>query len=106
MTSDSGPDQAIGNTAAVWDGSELLIWLSDHGMGYDPAADRWRALPVQGAPAPRISTELPLASVWTGVEWILWGGLSPITLETLEDGAGYFPPAATPTPTPGPMPSK
>jgi Kelch motif len=104
IATDGGPDQAVAHTAAVWDGFELLIWVNDHGMAYDPAADRWRPLPTQGAPSPRISTELPLASVWTGAEWIIWGGLSLATLETLDDGAGYFPPP--PPPPPGPVPSK
>jgi len=39
------------------------------GAAYDPAADRWEALPA-GPLSPRART----VAVWTGRELIVWGG--------------------------------
>lgn len=38
------------NQAAVWTGSEMLVWSSAGGGAYDPVCDRWRVLPLEGAP--------------------------------------------------------
>lgn len=67
--------------AAVWTGSEMVIWGGDRsatrddgfadGAAYDPAADRWRALSTRGAPAARWAH----TAVWTGKQMIVWGGL-------------------------------
>ena len=67
--------------AAVWTGTEMLIWGGDRsatnddgygdGAAYRPAGDRWRALSKNGAPAARWSH----TAVWTGKQMIVWGGL-------------------------------
>jgi hypothetical protein len=91
MSALDAPDTSIAN-AAVWDGSEMLIWAKDHGVAYNPTPDRWRELPQEGEPSARVSSVIPIPSIWTGSEWIVWGGLSSTSLEALSDGARYSPP--------------
>lgn len=82
---------------AVWTGSEMLIWggrdsfspsggNKGDGGRYHPASNSWRALSATRAPSPRSQ----FATVWTGSEMIIWGGIAdgPITLNT---GARYNP---------------
>jgi hypothetical protein len=90
MNTHGAPDTPVAD-AAVWDGSEMLVWAKDYGAAYDPAADQWRRLPQTGAPSARVSFEIPIPSIWTGSEWIVWGGLSSASLEALSDGARYSP---------------
>ena len=70
--------------AAVWTGSEMIIWggivpfnidpasFTNTGGKYDPSTDSWTATTTMRAPTGR---ELPTA-VWTGSEMIVWGGYS------------------------------
>ncbi len=94
-----------GAAATAWTGQELLAWggatcrpsrpyhptcqvLGD-GAAYDPARHRWRSLP----PAP-ISPREGGASVWTGHQLIVWGGLDEPTtarIHAVADGAAYDP---------------
>lgn len=66
---------------AVWTGSAMLIWSGldwstgynvrrrDGGM-YDPMVNTWSNLPLGS-----VSTSILGAyEVWTGAEWVLWGG--------------------------------
>lgn len=79
--------------AAVWTGSEMLIWggtdeegetfLSD-GAAYEPESDSWRILP----PAP-IGPRAPLF-VWTGRELLVWGTAVRVA-ERPVDGAAFDP---------------
>jgi hypothetical protein len=57
------------------------------GAAYDPAADRW--LPIPAAPlAPRARA----VAVWTGREFIVWGGEGPENQrEQFADGAAWTP---------------
>ncbi len=83
--------------ASAWTGSELLIWggasgadpmsgpLSD-GAAYDPANDTWRMLPE----AP-IGARSPLASVWTGSQWLIWGEGPSRSSGGAMDGAAFQP---------------
>jgi N-acetylneuraminic acid mutarotase len=92
--------------AAAWTGSELLIWggasgtdpmsypLAD-GAAYDPATDSWRSL----APAP-LTARSPLASVWTGTHWLVWGDGPSRTTASAMDGVVYDPTTDTWTPVP------
>ncbi len=67
------------NYAITWSGTKLLVWggraqadpstLGD-GAAYAPMLDQWEPLPTAGAPSARSSPR----SVWTGREWIIWGG--------------------------------
>jgi hypothetical protein len=60
--------------AAVWTGSEMLIWggrdarrsFAD-GAAYDPRADRWR--PIAGRGASPVA-----AAAWTGTRMLVWDG--------------------------------
>jgi hypothetical protein len=85
--------------AAVWTGRQVLIWggltgpyashkVPPHGVAYDPAANRWSALPM----SPLRGRNMPTA-VWTGQQMIVWGGFIPTAQqdEPLTDGAAYRP---------------
>lgn len=84
--------------AAVWTGHQVLVWggvtgasgdetVPPHGVAYNPAANRWSALPQ----APLRGRAWPMA-VWTGREMIVWGGTIPRSRYTgPNDGAAYRP---------------
>lgn len=85
--------------ASAWTGRELLVWGGssadrvdvprDDGAGYDPRADRWRLLPA--APIPG---RTQASAVWTGHEFIVWGGFdTPTPPHVTGDGAAYDPAA-------------
>jgi beta-lactamase regulating signal transducer with metallopeptidase domain len=65
--------------AAVWAGSEMLIWggagegwINEPAGGrYDPRTDTWRALSQSGSPESRMG----LTAIWTGSEMLVWGGV-------------------------------
>ena len=80
--------------AAVWTGTQLLLWGGQttpsgetvtpaHGLAYDPAANRWSALP----PSPLLGRDDP-AAVWTGHLMLVWGGRDPYG-HALQDGARF-----------------
>ncbi len=88
--------------AAVWTGRQVLVWggytgsfttpvIPPHGVAYDPAADRWSALPM----SPLHGRNGPTA-VWTGHQMIVWGGSINNGLKETDfkDGAAYRPPTA------------
>jgi N-acetylneuraminic acid mutarotase len=93
MTGDDAPDERDDH-AAVWTGREMIVWGGNDysewsgklasGGRYDPAADRWRALP----PAELSPRDDPRA-VWTGSEMIVWGGRD--TSDVTDTGARYSP---------------
>lgn len=80
--SSTGSLWAIQGDAAVWTGTEMLLW-STRGSGvpgavteptrggaaYNPGTDTWRAISSVNAP----TTSGP--AVWTGTEMIVWSGL-------------------------------
>lgn len=79
---------------AVWNGHEVLVWptAADPTLGvtaadpvaFDPVARTFRSLAhVPIAPRSRA------ASVWTGTEWIVWGGTDGA--DQFADGAAYDP---------------
>ncbi|HEU5155908.1 MAG TPA: kelch repeat-containing protein [Streptosporangiaceae bacterium] len=85
---------------AVWTGRRLLVWggqtvrdgawtVPSRGLAYDPAADRWSALPVSP-----LRGRVEHAAVWTGRQLLIWGGV-PIggdgSAAPFMDGAGYTP---------------
>jgi N-acetylneuraminic acid mutarotase len=85
--------------AAVWTGHLALVWGGlmgpaparvppPHGEAYDPATNRWTALPespLHGRGSP--------AAVWTGTEMIACGGSIPSDPQPtiFTDGAAYTP---------------
>ncbi len=66
--------------AAVWTGTEMIVWGGYDGLGddpylgdggrYDSLTDTWRPVSMQGAPGARSGH----TAVWTGSEMIIWGG--------------------------------
>ena len=78
---------------AVWTGSEMVVWggyasvfaipsptknFRSDGARYQPASDTWIALPLTDAPTPRRDP----AAVWTGSEFIVWGGFDGVNQRT------------------------
>jgi hypothetical protein len=79
------------NHTAVWTGSEMIVWGGivlvtrlDDGGQYDPIADSWTTVALNGRPAARFSH----AAVWTGTEMIVFGGFGS---ESLNDTWSYSP---------------
>jgi hypothetical protein len=64
--------------AAVWTGSEMIVYDEFETWRYSPATDTWTQASQTGAPEIRNCT-----AVWTGTEMILWGG------ETLGENHRY-----------------
>lgn len=100
------PLQARGGHAAVWTGSQMLVWgggrlggevdrdppfcllptaLAD-GAAYDPTSDHWFPLP-EGPLRGRHS----FAYGWTGHEMIVWGGMGERYDILFDDGAAFDP---------------
>lgn len=93
----------------AWTGTELLVWggwpvgvvrgsslgqVLMSGRRFNPAIGRWRPISGLHAPSPRYG----YSAVWTGREWIIWGGFSadrnkPEPLQGLANGARYDPAA-------------
>jgi hypothetical protein len=77
----------------VWggySGSFTAQVIPPHGVAYDPAANRWPALPM----SPLHGRTAPTA-VWTGSQMIVWGGSinNGQTQTDFKDGAAYRPAA-------------
>ncbi|HOX05006.1 MAG TPA: Ig-like domain-containing protein, partial [Planctomycetota bacterium] len=63
--------------AAVWTGTEMILWSGHDGSGvvntgarYNPVTDTWTAMSTTNAPSARLHSR----AVWTGTEMIVWGG--------------------------------
>ena len=92
--------------AAVWTGSELVIWggqtpgggvLAD-GAGYAPASGAWRSLSAAFAPSARRYH----TATWTGTAILVWGGSGGVATDLpLADGAAWAPSTGVWTPLPG-----
>ena len=75
-TSELGAPTGRYRHAAVWTGTEMVVWGGQEaspgpavttGGRYDPLEDTWAATSELGAPS-----ELPGPTVWTGTEMIVW----------------------------------
>jgi hypothetical protein len=88
------------NPAIAWTGREMLVWggmdsrvHTSIGLGaaFNPTTNTWRAISNVSAPSPRHYS----ASVWTGTEFIVWGGQytaeEPLENVSLNDGGIYDP---------------
>jgi len=70
------PAMARSDHAAVWTGSEMIVWGGydgvprNNGSRYNPSANSWVALSTNGPPAARYGH----SAVWTGTEMIVFGG--------------------------------
>ena len=75
--------------AAVWTGSEMIVWggfgggYLNTGGRYNPISDSW--LPTGDTPSARAFH----AAVWTGSEMIIWSGISPSGEPYPNTGAKY-----------------
>jgi N-acetylneuraminic acid mutarotase len=88
--------------AAVWTGSEMIVWGGynngddlNSGARYNPAADTWTPTTATDAPIARESH----TAVWTGTEMIVWGGLGCGSNCRLNSGSRYNPNTDGWTPT-------
>ena len=105
LSSDGAPSARYSH-AAVWTGSEMIVWggwignqfsgsfLND-GARYNPADDTWTPMSSSVLSARRNPTV-----IWTGSEMIIWGGrgVGGIGGSFLNDGARYNPANDTWTP--------
>src|SRR5262249_46203653 len=80
-STNNAPEGRFGH-AAVWTGSEMIVWggvgnfpypILNGGGRYNPVRDDWTATSATNAPVGR---EFHTA-VWTGTEMIVWGGRDP-----------------------------
>jgi hypothetical protein len=69
------------NHAAVWTGSEMIIWGGEKlgsnlnsGARYNPTNESWTATTTNGAPSPRYGGTV----LWCGSELIVWSGCENI----------------------------
>jgi N-acetylneuraminic acid mutarotase len=80
-TSTAHAPSARDSHAAVWTGSEMIIWGSTDASGgrYNPDTNTWIATSTVNAPTGRAGPK----AVWTGSEMIVWGGAAFV-------GPGYI----------------
>ena len=90
----AGVPSARWGQAAVWTGTEMIVWGGfdgasgvDTGARYDPATDAWLGATSTGAGVPAARQD-PVA-IWTGREMIVWGGWDGAARG---DGGRYTPP--------------
>jgi N-acetylneuraminic acid mutarotase len=101
-----GVNSAPYAVAAVWTGTELLVWgifvppgtlpsepptSAPVMVAYDPSTNAWTSLADNDAPSWRGG----FATVWTGTEMLIWGGTSGADNMPLNDGAAYNPATQT-----------
>jgi hypothetical protein len=97
-TSTTNAPAARASHAAVWTGSEMIVWggyggsYFNTGGRYNPSTDSWAAVSNVNAPSARGGH----TAVWTGDEMIVWGGDDGMSLNT---GGRYNPATDTWTTT-------
>jgi N-acetylneuraminic acid mutarotase len=76
------------NHAAVWTGTEMIVWgdFASGGGRFNPNTNTWTLMNTANEPQPR---QRP-AYVWTGTEMIVWGGLT-VDQQTTNTGGRYNP---------------
>ena len=92
-TSTTNAPSARAGHAAVWTGSEMIVWgggassptYLNTGGRYNPSTDSWTATSTANAPDARVSH----TPVWTGSEMIVWGGYNGSSY--LNTGGRYNP---------------
>lgn len=80
--------------AAVWTGSQMIIWggSTNSGARYTLASDSWSTTSTTNAPSARVFS----TAVWTGSEMIVWGGHSYLAPTfPLSTGGRYNPSSNT-----------
>ncbi|HEY4409105.1 MAG TPA: hypothetical protein VGO87_04435, partial [Acidimicrobiia bacterium] len=102
ITADPFADPDLEGKAAAWSGSRVMFWgggptrgpadaapvtVNPGGAAYDPGGDRWEPLPA----AP-LTGRARAAAVWTGREFIVWGGEGDESHRAqFDDGGAYTP---------------
>jgi N-acetylneuraminic acid mutarotase len=82
--------------SATWTGRQLLVWggrtlregswtTPRHGVAYDPASNRWSAMPKSV-----LRGRTNHVAVWTGSQLLVWGGHA-VKGGPIDDGAAYTP---------------
>jgi N-acetylneuraminic acid mutarotase len=103
-TSTSNAPSARNGHAAVWTGSEMIIWggelLLNTGGRYTPSADSWTPTSTTNAPSGRDGH----TAAWTGSEMIVWGGGDNTGGRYCAESGPTPTPSPTPTPKPSPIP--
>lgn len=92
----SGAPSPRSQPMVIWTGEVVIVWggrwnnvqLSD-GALYDLATDTWAPMAEQGAPSPRTGRAVWAASINA---MLVWGGTDWSTLDSLNDGAAFYPP--------------
>lgn len=90
-----GAPRGVGESAAVWTGTKLIVWSGSTNGGYrsgvvntggiyDPIANTWS--PMLGTPP--AARMLPVC-VWNGTNMLVWGGAGENVL--LPDGKSFHP---------------
>lgn len=88
---------------ATWTGREMLVWGGFHlagpltsesvaldgGGAFDPSTRTWRTISRNSAP----STRMHASGVWTGREWVVFGGESPAGQGAVPDRGYAYDPA-------------
>jgi hypothetical protein len=82
------------NLAAVWSGSDLIVWGGGDSAGAFGTGARWDATldtwsPVTDVDAP--SARFGHSAVWTGTRMLLWGGTDALAGPLVPAFAAYFP---------------
>lgn len=95
--STAGAPTARRQHAAVWTGTEMLVWGGtgeegrlNTGGRYDPASDTWSPISTVGAPSARDGH----TAIWTGTEMIVWGGYDGVTGNGYTNTGGRYDPAS------------
>jgi N-acetylneuraminic acid mutarotase len=75
----SPPEVSSGTSAAVWTGTEMILWGGQNSSAsppnagrYDPATDTWQTLAA--IPGDPLLPQSGYSLTWSGTEMILWGG--------------------------------
>ena len=79
------PSAGPGRSCCCWGGGVGTTLIYGDGAAYDPAADAWR--PLAASPLSPPNTE----GVWTGQEFIVWGGRNIVDTKYFAEGAAYDP---------------
>jgi len=79
---------SIGSQLFIWGGVNESGTALNSGALYDPRGDTWKVVASDAnTPTPRSLA----TAVWTGSGIVVWGGLDPVSMEPLADGAIYDP---------------
>jgi N-acetylneuraminic acid mutarotase len=95
-TTTTGAPSGRGGVTGAWTGTKMVVWggeldsssnPTNTGGQYDPATDSWTATTTTGAPSARTDH----GAVWTGTEYIIWGGGNPNSGTMYNTGGRYNP---------------